>query len=169
MRKLMLSRTARSSLGIWVGVLVAAILLPVGTAAAQSVVVYRPVAPVWTPPTVVVQRPVVSPVVPAQVIVRRPVTTAVGPPQNIVVQRPVTLVSPPVVQYSYAPVITAPWPVIVRSKVYVPGQPIRNILCDYTIALRHSCETPMLFTLQVGIHAPFAWRNDHALHTGTRR
>jgi hypothetical protein len=98
---------------------------PVGVPVAPPVVVQRP-ATVYSPAPVVVQRP---PIVSSPVVVQRPgtVTTFSGPviptiQPPVVVQSPVVTTLPP-------PVWVGPaQPVTVRSQVYVPGQPVRNVL-----------------------------------------
>ena len=99
------------------------------------VVTYRPLAPVVTyrplaPAPVVTYRPLVA----APVVVYRPLA-----PAPVVTYRP--LAPAPVVVYRPAPVVTyrplAPAPVVayppayygapvVRTKVYYPGEPVRN-------------------------------------------
>lgn len=93
-----------------------AVLIPSSWVCGQTfappppVAVHRPVAPVASPPRVV----------------HRPVAPAVSPP--VVVHRPVApAVSPPVAVYQPVPVVPAA-PVFVRPRVFVPGQPIRNVL-----------------------------------------
>jgi len=114
-------------------------------ASAQSVIVYRPIAPapVVAAP-VVVQRPVFAPVAPSHVT-RRPMVTSFRPAPVSAYSRVVPSVSAysPVTAYApvvpsvtaYSPVgpntvaapVAAP-PVIVRPKVYIPGRPLRNLL-----------------------------------------
>lgn len=94
-------------------------------AVGQDVIVYRPF--------------VVEPMAATRVVVQRPPFPQVNVP--VVVQRPVvsyrpqTMYSvasgpPPVVAYraaveTFAPTVYAR-PIVVRSKVYVPGRPVRN-------------------------------------------
>ncbi len=123
------------------------------TANGQSVVVYRPLHAPVAPTSVVVQRVAVPAPLPAAYVTPTLVTTSVGYAPSVVVQRPVTLYSPvvtstpmavvgtpvvanspPTVTYSpvitYSPTVTYSTysPVVVSTKVYVPGQPIRNFL-----------------------------------------
>lgn len=102
----------------------------VGTGAAasgQEVIYYRPIAePIFVAPPavtyygpVVVQRPAV--VTRAPVTVYRPVV----PEAAVTVYSPIES-APAVVPAS--PVLVTGRPVIVRPKVYVRGQPIRNVL-----------------------------------------
>lgn len=119
-----------------------------------SVVVSHPVvgtpAPttVYSAPTTVYSAPLAAPIVSSPVVVQRPVTTysPIVTSSPTVVYSPVTSapVATPVVSYSpvmgyspmisYSPVVASPVygmaasPVVVRSKVYVPGQPVRNFL-----------------------------------------
>ena len=66
-------------------------------------------------------------IAPAPVVVHRPVVPVA--PAPVVVHRPVVPVAPaPSVVHSPITVAPAASPVIVRSTVYVPGQPIRNLL-----------------------------------------
>ena len=84
---------------------------PVVPVAPAPVVVYRPVvaAPVLTPVVnpVVVYRPVLPVVSPAPTVVYRPVGAA-------------EVLAP-------APVVVGP-PAVIRTKVYYPGEPVRNLL-----------------------------------------
>jgi hypothetical protein len=109
------------------------------TAEAQVVVPYQVFSPVVETVTPV---PVWQPSVAQQVVVQSPVVqqTFVGPP---VVQPNVTFFAPqptvtyfapqPTMVFRPAPVVvpTAPVfvgrPVVVRPRVYVPGQPVRNL------------------------------------------
>ena len=101
-------------------------LVFVTTVSAQNVIVFSP--PVLTAPApvvstpVVVQRPVVAaPTVTAPVVSARPALTAPVFSTPVVAARPVITSVPVATSYNvYAP------PVIVRPKVYVPGQPVRN-------------------------------------------
>lgn len=84
---------------------------PVVSVAPAPVVVYRPVvaAPVVAPlvSPVVVYRPVVPVIAPAPTVVYRPV----GPAEVL----------------APAPMVVGP-PAVIRTKVYYPGEPIRNLL-----------------------------------------
>jgi hypothetical protein len=107
-------------------------------ASGQDIVVYRPVAvPVVSTQAVtyrpvVVQRPVVvsgapvtvyRPVVPASAVtVYRPAMASAVTVYSPVVAAPATVVA------TTPAVVTAARPIVVRTKVYVPGQPIRNVL-----------------------------------------
>lgn len=82
-------------------------------AAPVPAVVYRPV-PVMVPAVTVYQ-----PVVPAYA----PVVAAYPP---LVAYRP--MVVPPPVVYGAPPVVYAGPPAVVRPRVYIPGQPVRNVL-----------------------------------------
>ena len=93
--------------------------------AGQEVFVYDPIAPpvVEVPPSVTygpvyVQRPVV--VGSAPVTVYRPVVPAPA----------VRVYSPVVPSWTVpaSPVVVTRQPVVVRSRYYVPGQPVRNVL-----------------------------------------
>lgn len=107
-----------------------------GVAAANDVVVapvYTPlVGPVYSSQTVYYAPAAPVAVAPAPVVTYRP--TIVSAPAPVIAYSPV---APPVVAYSPvapAPVAVAPAPVVytvgrpvvVSTKVYVPGQPIRN-------------------------------------------
>jgi hypothetical protein len=92
------------------------VLLVSSQALAQGVVAYMPVAPApvvayYAPPPLVSYGPVV--------------TTAYYAP-------PPYYVAPPVVTAYYGAPVVAPYyygrPVIVRPKVYIPGQPVRNVV-----------------------------------------
>ena len=84
---------------------------------------YWPVGPVYTYPAPV-------PYMPAPYMVARPAPYRVARPVPYRVARPV-MVAPPVYApapfYAPAPVVYAP-PYVVRSKVFIPGRPIRNIV-----------------------------------------
>lgn len=95
-------------------------------------IVYSPV--VQTP--VYVESPVLRPI-PAGVIVQEPVSFPVVSPRPLVVNyRPVTTYRPvaaSVANYSptvsvVGPTVPVGPPVVVRQKVYLPGQPVRNFL-----------------------------------------
>jgi hypothetical protein len=92
-------------------------------AAAQTVVVYDPVVPAVVAPTVTYAPVVTAPAVTTYA----PVIAA---PPTVVYRPMVAAYSPVVTTYTpvvtgYAPVI-AGRPVLVRPKVYVAGQPVRN-------------------------------------------
>jgi hypothetical protein len=96
------------------------ICLSSATVSAQTVVVMQPPAHVVYSPVVASPAPVVTAYSP--VVVARPAPA-------IVVHQPVvpTVTYRPVVTSFRAPAyIPAGRPVIVRSKVYIPGQPVRN-------------------------------------------
>jgi hypothetical protein len=83
-------------------------------------VVYSPVVPAY-PPVVVHHAPVAMTVAPVVVTQYAPTVVNYVPAAPTVVYQPiVTTVPAPV----YVPVGR---PVIVRPKVYVPGQPVRNV------------------------------------------
>ena len=68
---------------------------------------------------------VATPVTTYAPVVQRPVTTYYAPP----VATPVTTYyAPAVTAVPVATPVVAARPVVVRTKVYIPGQPVRNIL-----------------------------------------
>lgn len=89
---------------------------PVVAPSYRPVVTYSPVTPVIAAPRVVSYYPA-APVVSTY----RPVVSTYQP--VVSTYRPVVTAYPPAVSYGYAGS-----PVVVRPKVYVPGQPIRNVL-----------------------------------------
>jgi hypothetical protein len=94
------------------------------SAAEAQVIVYRPVvaAPVVTYSPVVTTYSAV--VAPAPAVVYRPPVVAYSP--VVTAYSPVVTTYSPVVT-AYAPVVAAR-PVLIRPKVYVAGQPVRNFL-----------------------------------------
>lgn len=108
-------------------VVIAGVFAIGGMAVGQEVIVYQPVAE-----PLVVSRPTVaySPVYVEQpVVVARPPVTVyrpVTPAPRVTVYSPA--VPAPAVVPASPVVVTAARPVVVRSKVYVPGQPVRNVL-----------------------------------------
>jgi hypothetical protein len=99
---------------------------------AQVYSVYRPSGVVYGPAPVVAYRPAPvvayrpAPVVayrPAPVVAYRPAPVVAYRPAPVVAYRPVVAVPPPV------PVgVVVGRPVVVSTKVYGPGQPVRNLL-----------------------------------------
>lgn len=114
------------------------------TANYGSVVTYSPVIPpattVYSQAPIIVARPIVQPTTtyaPAPVITYRPVApTYYAAPTPVITYRPPVIAYAPALPvygattYSTYPVVptVVARPVIVSPKVYVPGQPIRNVL-----------------------------------------
>lgn len=124
-------------MGKFCGAWTICLLFCTGFTSAQSVVVYRPGMTVLPATPIVVGRPVVAaPVAVAPVVVARPVAPPVVYPAPVIVRRPVAVVPPPPAVVvpapvvTYSPIVTVPPPpaVVVRPKVYVSGQPVRNVL-----------------------------------------
>ncbi len=96
--------------------------LGAGAAEAQQVIVYNPVV------TTTYMAPATVTYSPVETVVAAAPTVVYSPP--VVAAPAVTTYSPVVTTYTpvvttYTPVVAAQ-PVIVRPKVYVPGQPVRN-------------------------------------------
>ena len=102
--------------------MMAAALLAGSTAWADWV--YVPGAPVAAP-VVAYYAPAYVAVPPAVIAIRRyPVPAAVALPARVVVRSPVVVSGPVIVP---APTVYPyPAPVVIRAKVYYPGQPVRN-------------------------------------------
>ncbi len=120
------------------GLLVVALVLAVAPAAwadcgcTPTVVQYGAApAAVSTPAPTVTYSPVVQTAVPAPVVTYRPVVPAPTVVYRApVVAAPVTVYRPVAPVTVYSPVVAAPVvaarPAVVRTKVYYPGEPIRN-------------------------------------------
>lgn len=93
-------------------------VVPGAVAAPLPNTVYSPVAPAMAP--------MAAPMVPAPAVVAP--TIAYYYPAPRIAYRPV-IAAPTVVGYAPAavPAVVAARPIIVRPKIYVPGQPIRNV------------------------------------------
>lgn len=116
------------------GLAISLSMLATNTVHGQGVLIYgqsyyQPIAPL----TVVVQRPLIPAIAVPYVVPATPIVT-----QKYSVMRPVMaqasyVAASPVVDYrpvvGYVPgVVRVAPPVVVRSKYYVPGQPVRNLV-----------------------------------------
>jgi len=119
--------------GSLLALIVIGVIVSATTAAtAQTVVVMRPPAQVVYSPVIPAYSPVV--VQPTQVVTAYSPVVVARPARAVVTYHP--FVPPPAVM-TYRPlvpsyrapmIVGAGRPIIVRPKVYIPGQPVRNIL-----------------------------------------
>ena len=108
-------------------VIFAGVFITTANTSAQTVVVappahvvYSPVVPAY-PPVVVQSAPVVTAYSPVVVAPPAPAVITYRPVVPVVAYRPV------VTSYGGPAYVPAGRPVVMRTKVYVPGQPVRNL------------------------------------------